>query len=130
MGPVEVKQIGTVSVVSVVEPQMVYEKLEAIQQQVGELIQAGARRVVLNLSAVRMMDSSGVGLLMELNRKLDQQGGVLRLAGIQPRIRSLLALTRLDRVIEVHDDEAEAVASLGRPGRSQPPLSGPEESGS
>ena len=127
MDPVEIKQIGTVAVVTVLEAQMVYEKLEPIQQQVGALIEGGARRVVINLGAVRMMDSSGVGLLMELNRKLDQQGGVLRLASIQPRIRSLLALTRLDRVIEVHDDEAEAVASLSQPQR---PFSGPEGSGS
>ncbi|HEX9639530.1 MAG TPA: STAS domain-containing protein [Acidobacteriota bacterium] len=120
MGSVEVKHSGSVAVVAVMEPQMVYEKLESIQQQVGELIQKGARRVVINLSAVQMMDSSGVGLLMELNRKLDQQGGILKLAAVQPRIRSLLSMTRLDRVLDVHENEGDAVASFSAP-QSLPP---------
>lgn len=69
------------------------------------------KRVILDLSNVSYVDSSGMGTIVEFRRKLDPAGGALILAGLQPRVRSVLEITRLDhffRLAETIDEARKA----------------------
>lgn len=59
------------------------------------------RRLIIDLSNVRYMDSSGVGTMVEAKRRADRGGGQLVLAGLQPRVQSLLEIAQLDRFFDI-----------------------------
>jgi len=67
---------------------------------------------VLDLSAVDFLDSSGLGALVALLKRVEKQGGQLRLAGLQKRVRIVLEITRAARVFDSFASVDEALAKL------------------
>lgn len=59
------------------------------------------KRVIVDLSAVTYVDSSGVGTLVEFKRRLERGGGRVILAGLQPRVRSVFEITKLDQFFTI-----------------------------
>jgi len=75
-------------------------------------IDDGARAIILDFSGLEYMNSGGIGLLVTLLVRA-QRGGVRLLAsGLSDHYREILALTRLDEAIEIHEDEGAAVAAV------------------
>jgi len=76
-------------------------------------IEGGAGAIVLDFSGLEYMNSGGIGLLVTLLVRA-QRGGVRLLAsGLSEHYREILALTRLDEAIEIHEDEEAAIAAVG-----------------
>jgi len=69
------------------------------------------KRLILNLAQVPYMDSSAVAVLVEALQKLRPSGGRVFLVGLQPRVRGLLEIARLDTVFVLAADEQQALAS-------------------
>ncbi len=67
------------------------------------------RRLVLNLSSVPYMDSSGIAVFVEALQKLRRVGGKVCLTDLQPRVKGLLEIARLDTIFSICPDEATAV---------------------
>jgi len=67
-------------------------------------------RLVINLDAVAYMDSSGIGTLVEVFRRVNAYRGKLALCNINQRVHSVFEITRLDQFFEIYDTEAEALA--------------------
>ncbi len=71
-----------------------------------EVIDSQPKRLVLDLHGLKYMDSSGLGTLVDLKRRTEQRNTPLVLLGVQPRVRSLLEITRLStffRIVESLD---------------------------
>ncbi len=68
------------------------------------------RRLILNLSQVPYMDSSAVAVLVEALQKLRPSGGRVMLVGLQPRVKGLLEIARLDTIFVLAADEQQALA--------------------
>src|SRR2546429_8229325 len=68
------------------------------------------KKLILNLSAVPYMDSSAIAVLVEALQKLRRNGGKIYLTGLQPRVKGLLEIARLDTIFVLAKDEAEALA--------------------
>lgn len=68
-------------------------------------------RLVVNLDDVTYMDSSGVGTLVEVYRRLRRHGGHLHLCGMNDRVRSVFEVTKLDQFFSIHETEAEALSA-------------------
>ena len=66
------------------------------------------KKLILNLAAVPYMDSSAIAVLVELMRKM--KGGKIVLASLQPRVKGLLEIARLDSIFAVTGTEQEALA--------------------
>jgi len=75
---------------------------------------AGAGTVLLDLTEVEFLDSSGLGAIVGA-RKLLGTGRGLELGGLQPAVRKVIGLTHMDRIFAVHDDAAAFLAAQGRP---------------
>ena len=76
-------------------------------------VDGGATTVILDFSGMEYMNSGGIGLLVTLLVRA-QRGGVRLLAtGLSEHYRQILALTRLDEAIQIHPDEAAALAAVG-----------------
>ncbi|MFQ5805979.1 MAG: STAS domain-containing protein [Phycisphaerae bacterium] len=65
-------------------------------------------RIILELSEVGYVDSSGVGTVVELKRRAMHHESKVVLVGLQPRVRSLFEITRLDKFFTVADSISEA----------------------
>ena len=75
------------------------------------LLQANQpKKLVLNLSQVPYMDSSAIAVLVESLQKLRKTAGRVFLTGLQPRVKGLLEIARLDTIFVIAKDEAEAIA--------------------
>jgi anti-sigma B factor antagonist len=73
----------------------------------------GATVVILDFSKLAYMNSGGIGLLVTLLVRAQRGGSRLVATGLSEHYRQIFALTRLDEAIEIHDDEAAAVAAAG-----------------
>jgi len=70
------------------------------------------KKVVLDLAEVEFMDSSALGTLLPLMRRVTDNEGDLRIGGLQSRVQVLFELTRLYRVFSIWPDADAAVASF------------------
>jgi len=68
-----------------------------MRQALQDALAARPARLILDLTEVGYMDSSGVGTIVEAKRHADRQGGRVVLANLQARVRSVLEITQLDR---------------------------------
>lgn len=69
------------------------------------------RKLVLNLGAVPYMDSSAIAVLVEALQRLRKTGGKIYLTDLQPRVKGLLEIARLDTIFVVVATEADALKS-------------------
>ena len=104
---------NNVAVIRIGEARLMYPLLSEFSSAVTQLLAAGERRVVVNLSSVGYVDSATIGCLMDLYRQASAAGGSLKLAGVQKRVETMLTMTGAQNIIEVHPDESSAVKSFG-----------------
>lgn len=84
----------------------------AFQEDVRTKVSEGNRRIVLDLSAVNRVDSSGIGILVALMFSAYNAGGGMVLAALQPKVKELLSMVMLLDRIEHADSVDLAVARL------------------
>lgn len=79
-----------------------------------DLIESGRRNLVVDLSTVSFIDSSGLGALVSALKTIKAGGGAgdVRLAGVQPPVVSLLEIIRLNRVFPTYPSVDSAVQSF------------------
>lgn len=80
-----------------------------LQSPLEDAVQEPGSRVVVDLSEVRFVDSTGLAMLVGADHAARGSGGRLRLAGATPQMRRMLATTNLDRLFELHDTVAGAL---------------------
>ena len=102
-----------VAIVRVGEARLMYPLLSEFSSAVTQLIGAGERKVIVDLSSVGYVDSATIGCLMDLYRQAAAAGGALKLAGVQKRVETMLTMTGAQNFLEIHGDEASAVKSFG-----------------
>lgn len=88
------------------------ELRRSINGWLAEIPEGEKPKVVLNLSRVSMMDSSGLGVLVSSYTSVQRRDGRLVLAGLGRGLQNLIAITKLTRVFDIYETEAEAVKSF------------------
>ena len=79
--------------------------LDEIAQATDE---SGSARLVLDMKHVGVLASAGIGLLVQVHKRLKASGGALAVYGLSEDISQLLKLTRMDKLFTIADTEAEA----------------------
>jgi anti-anti-sigma factor len=110
---------GDVRIVRVKEAKLTYPTLSSFFGEVRQLVEDGARKVVIDLGSVSYIDSASIGCLMDIRRLLQDKGGVLRLSGLQPRVETMVSMTGVNKIIEIHREEAAAIAAFGAPRKAR-----------
>lgn len=87
---------------------------DPLARTLADLVARGEVRLVVDLIEVPLLDSAGLGALVQGMKQARAAGGDLRLCGVQPEIRSVLVLTGLTKRLRVYADRAEAVAFAER----------------
>lgn len=88
------------------------ELRRSINGWLAEIPENQPPKVVLNLSRVSMMDSSGLGTLVASYTTVQKRGGRLVLAGLGRGLQNLIAITKLAMVFDIYEKEEEAVESF------------------
>ena len=88
------------------------ESRRRLVDHVRALLMDGRRRIVLDLSAVRRIDSRGLGELIECYEAARAVGGNVKLLGVNGRVSELLVITKLVSVFECFDERGAAIASF------------------
>lgn len=81
-----------------------------------EPIAAQGNHLIFDLSGVDFMDGAGLGFVLGCLRRLQRQGGQLKLSGLNRQVRMLFELLNLHRVFEIFNEPHEAVRAFGRRG--------------
>jgi len=94
-------------------------RLDAVSSQaaiarVYAAISAGARHVLLDMSQVTFLSSSGLRALLLVRKELLAQSGELRLCALKPQVREVFTLTGFTQVFAIHSTREEALRAFGR----------------
>ncbi|MEN9578676.1 MAG: hypothetical protein RJA70_1685 [Pseudomonadota bacterium] len=81
---------------------------------IAEALGAGAIHVVLDFSVTEAVDSTALGALVQIHKKVQAAQGQLVLFGVGDSVRRVLALTRLDSVFKLASNRSEALSLLSR----------------
>jgi anti-sigma B factor antagonist len=84
----------------------------ALHKSIRCLVEEGKTQILLNLSGVVHIDSSGLGELISSHVTLNNRGGVIKLAHLTERLQNLMRITKLLTVFDVYDNETKALASF------------------
>jgi anti-sigma B factor antagonist len=102
---------GDCLVVDLMEPRLDAVIAANFRDTLVERVDQGRRNIVLDLSQVGFMDSSGLGALVFVLKHLAHKGGRLHICGVTPGVMAVLKLTRMDRVLKTFESRQAAVAA-------------------
>ena len=83
-----------------------------LRDKVRSAIFQGHKHILLNLSGVSYMDSSGLGELIAAYTTVTRQGGTIKVANLTKRVTDLLAIAKVLTVFDVHESEADALKAF------------------
>ena len=106
------RKVGDVTVLDVSGRITLGEGSSALRDTLRDLIAQGDKKILLNLSEVSYIDSSGIGELVSGFTSVANAGGTLKLLGLTKRVKDLLQITKLYTVFDVHEEEAHAIRSF------------------
>ena len=107
-----VRTVGQVSVVDLSGKITIGEGDIVLRDKVHELLDAGNKKILLNLEKVSYMDSAGIGELVACFKRSREKGGTVKLLKPSGKVEDLLQLTKLWEVFEIFSEEQQAVASF------------------
>jgi anti-sigma B factor antagonist len=103
--------MGDVSVALVRVEELDASNVAEFKRDIASVLDADAK-LVLDLSRLRFVDSSGLGALVSCLRKVNAKGGDLKLCGLSKRVRAVFELVRLQRIFAIYGTREEAVRAF------------------
>jgi anti-sigma B factor antagonist len=106
-----IRKLDDITIVEV-EGQLIVGNRQELKQRVLDEYDAGARKVLVDFTRTGYIDSSGLGVLVSLAKRLREDGGELRLANLNDDLRTLFELTKLDTLFPISDSRERALESF------------------
>lgn len=95
-----------------VEGQLIVGNRQELKQKVLQELESGERKFLIDFAQTGYIDSSGLGVLVSLSKKIREHGGELRLANLNEDLRTLFELTKLDTLFQISKNRDEALGSF------------------
>jgi anti-sigma B factor antagonist len=111
MGFSQTKGSGGVTVVQV-DGQLIVGNRHELKDLIQAALDGGARKLLVDFSRTGYIDSSGLGALVSVSKRIREAGGELRLAGLNDDLRSLFELTKLDTLFAISETPEQALAGF------------------
>jgi anti-sigma B factor antagonist len=106
------RNVGDVTVIDVSGRVTLGEGSSAIREALRDQTAKGDKKILLNLSQVSYIDSTGIGELVAGFTTAANGGGTVKLLGLTKHVKDVLLVSKLYTVFEVFEDEAQAVQSF------------------
>ena len=88
------------------------EESNSLREKVKTLVAEGKKKIVLNMSKIKYIDSAGLGALVAAHISAKNQGASVRLCNLGEKFYEVMQITRLLTVFDVYDTEAAAISSF------------------
>jgi anti-sigma B factor antagonist len=105
-------EVGDVLVLHLQGPITLGQATQTLRQLIQDTVASGRTKIVLNMSEVYYIDSSGLGELVAATTHALREGAKIKLMKLAPRVQDVMQLTKLYQVIDVYPDEDSAVRSF------------------
>ncbi|MCD6527319.1 MAG: STAS domain-containing protein [Desulfuromonas sp.] len=109
---VSIEEYGHIITLTLREERLDAHNSNELKAQLLNLFEEGKVNIIIDLSSVRFIDSSGLGALVSGFKNASSRDGGLKLCGLQAQVKSMFELTRLHRVFEIFPGTEEALASF------------------
>ena len=109
---VKVKELDSIPVLHVKGKLLGGGETAEVHEKVKEAIEQGSKKLVIDLSKVKWLNSQGMGMLMACLTSVRNADGRLAVAGSQEKVKSALMITKLATIFETYDTPEEAVGNL------------------
>jgi anti-sigma B factor antagonist len=105
------QKIGDNVILAVQEPRLVADKAQAFKETVGRYFSSGPVALILDMTKVEFIDSTGLGAILSVVRRMPQ-GSELLVCRLNEAVQSMFMLTRMDRVFTICKTVDEAMTTL------------------
>jgi anti-sigma B factor antagonist len=117
---VTIRQAGPISLLDVAGRLTSFE-IGALRDSISRLLKQDRKNIVLNLSGLQYLDSSGIGELARVYVSVVKEGGQMKVVGLSPKVEEILKITQLYRVFPEFPSEEEALQSFPKSDRTDRP---------
>ena len=107
-----IRQVGDVTVVDLNGRIVLGEESAALRSTIGDLLNEGHNKILLNLADVSYIDSSGLGNLVSSFTSVKKQGGELKLLKLTNKVEDVMQITKLYTIFDIKEDEAAAIKAF------------------
>lgn len=91
---------------------LTFFEVGALCESIQSLLKAQRKNIILNLSALVYLDSSGIGELARIYVAVVKHGGAMKVIGLTPKVEEVLKITHLSQVFQEFPDEQSALRSF------------------
>lgn len=106
-----VEKVGDVAVVEITVDELDASNTGELKHDIAPVLEANTK-LVIDLSQLRFVDSSGLGAILSCLRQLSSKGGDLKLSGMQKQVRAVFELVRMHRIFDIYGTREEAVRAF------------------
>ena len=109
---IQIDSHGDIKILRVQEDRLAYPVLGSFFSKVSEVIEAGAKKMIIDLTEVDYIDSASIGCLMDIYRSANEASGTVKLMGLQERVETMVSMTGLHNLMEIFREESAALDSF------------------
>ena len=109
---ITIEKIGDVTVATIPGDSLDASNAKEFKCDIAPILEANGK-VLLDMSSLQFVDSSGLGAVLSCLRLLKSKGGDLFLCGMTRPVRTLFELVRLNKIFDIFSTREEAMATLG-----------------
>jgi len=103
--------MGEVAVATIPVDELDASNAAELKRDIAPILEANTR-LVIDLSPLHFVDSSGLGAMLSCLRQLSAKGGDLKLCGMSKQVRGLFELVRMHRIFDIFGTKEEAVRAF------------------
>jgi anti-sigma B factor antagonist len=107
-----IREVGDVTVIDMDGRITLGEGSSLLRDLIHQSLSKGRKKIIMNLAGIVYIDSTGLGELVSGYRLIKSEGGELKLLNLNKKVTDLLQITKLYTVFDIHNQEAQAVASF------------------
>jgi anti-sigma B factor antagonist len=108
---IAVDKMGDVAIAELPVEELDASNAGELKRDIAPLLEAHAK-LVIDLSRLRFVDSSGLGAFISCLRKLNAKGGDLKLCGMSKQVRAVFELVRMHRIFDIFGTREEALRAF------------------
>ena len=116
---VTIRHAGAISLLDV-SGRLTSFEVGALRESISRLLKQGRKDIVLNLSGLQYLDSSGIGELARIYVSVVKESGQMKVIGLSPKVEEILKITQLYQVFPEFPSEEAALESFPESGRKDP----------
>jgi anti-sigma B factor antagonist len=109
---IQIQQREGIAFVRVIEKKLYQNMVVPFQEELVSVVDQGNDKLIVDLSNVDVINSSGLGVLILVSDRLHQIGGKLVVTGLRPLLKELFQRMRLDSLFIVAEDQKEALKAI------------------